>query len=192
MIKYWGKILLENSYINHCGMKAGKDCWLSGAVLARGSPPYPPQRWIHSSFASVSTGCCYVSLTVKRLSSEHQPSVKTSACRYVQENTYHNIQPTAGLPMQSVTMLTCIETHQQWGFFPWNLFVLSTEFSRKLPALFVLSAASLRQTSVSVAVWVGTGYVQNETHIALLDNTSGNNSYIHHRLHGGSVPFAAP
>lgn len=58
MIKYWGKILLENFSINHCGMRAGKDCWLSGTELFHGSPAYPPQCWVHPGF----TWCFHRSL----------------------------------------------------------------------------------------------------------------------------------
>lgn len=100
MIKYWEKILLENFSINHCGVRAGEDCWFSGTGLFHGSPAV-------STLVShgVSVGHHSVSLTVNHLSSEHQPCVRTGACRNVQESICHYRQPAIALPMQFVAML---------------------------------------------------------------------------------------
>lgn len=87
----------------------------------------------------VSIGHLSVSLTVKHLSSEHQPCVRTGACRNVHESTCHCMQPTIALPMQFAAMLFVNEITLSFQQYP-----------------------DLRAQSVQLY-----GYVQNETPTAL-------------------------
>lgn len=149
MIKYWRKTLLHKSlwYESWQGLLAQALGYFMALQLTHHSAEFTLVSH------GVSTGPCSVSLAVKQLSNEHQPPVRTGACRNTQESPYHCMQPAIVLPMQFVAVLNYIKTHQQWLF-------------KKLNP-FILAAVSSLQSSVSVAVTVRTGFVQNETPTAL-------------------------
>lgn len=134
-----------------------------------------------------SIGHCSVSLAVKHLSSEHQPCVRTGACRNVQESTYHYMQPTAGRTVQFLAMLTCIKTHQQWFFFH----EIPLSFSRALQdtACLVFSVSCILSSEFSQCSRVSQGRVcaKWDPQSSVLDLTSGASIYMCKGLHRGSA-----
>lgn len=115
MMKYWEKIILENFSINHCGMRAGKDCWLSGTGLFHVSPAYPPQCWIHPGF----TWCfCRSSLSFSysKASQQWALGLCENWCMQKCPREYFSLHAAYHCPANAI----CSHT-----FFKWNPFILS-------------------------------------------------------------------
>lgn len=117
----------------------------------------------------VSIGVCCASLTVKHLSSEHQCSENTNACRHVQGYAYPNTLPSVGLTVQLVTMLTCIKTCQHFH-------KICLSFQHRSPGTCLL-LLSLQQGSAGISESLQ-DTCKKESHKTLLKNISDTKHYI--------------